>query len=166
MTSTVALLDKSKQILIAMEKSIAALSLLLLLLFTLTQIIARNFFDTGFAQLDIISRHLVLFVMFMGAALACEGNNHIKIDILCAYMPQDKKNKMMKPLFLIAATITSVFAWYSALFWLDEWSYANANQYLSVFMALIMPGGFIVLSLHFILLVFLGIATQDQASSP
>ena len=48
--------------LIHVEKWIASLSLLLLLVFTLVQIIARNFFDTGFPVLDIISRHLILFI--------------------------------------------------------------------------------------------------------
>ena len=109
MATTLEIAHRSKQTLIAIEKFIAAISLLFLLLFTLVQIIARNFFDTGFAQLDIISRHLVLFIMFMGAALACEGNSHIKIDVLCAYLPQDKKNKLIKPLFLLSSVITSIF---------------------------------------------------------
>lgn len=166
MATTLEIARKSKQTLIAIEKFIAAASLLFLLLFTLVQVIARNFFDTGFAQLDIIARHLVLFIMFMGAALACEGNSHIKIDVLCAYLPQDKKNKLIKPLFLLSSVITSIFAWYSAVFWLDEWSYASSNQYLSVFMAIILPCGFIVLGLHFLLLVFLGLDSQKQSSSP
>lgn len=164
MTNIVRFLHHSKQTLIAIERFIAASSLLFLLLFTLTQIIARNFFETGFPQLEVITRHLVLFILFMGAALACEGNNHIKIDALCAYLPQEKKNRLLKPLFLLSSLITSLLAWYSTVFWLDEWNYATGNQYLSVFMALILPCGFIVLGLHFLLLVFLGINSQTPSS--
>ncbi len=164
--SIINFIHRFKLTLIVIEKSIAASSLLLLLLFTLIQIIARNFFETGFAQLEIITRHLVLFIMFMGAALACEGNSHIKIDILCAYLPQDKKNKLLKPLFFLSSIIMALLAWYSAVFWLDEWNYVSNNQYLSVFMALILPCGFIVLGLHFLLLVVLGLNTQTQPSTP
>ncbi|TNF35904.1 MAG: TRAP transporter small permease [Gammaproteobacteria bacterium] len=154
--------QKSKRLLITIEKFTAAISLLLLLIFTVSQIIARNFFETGFPQLDIISRHLVLYILFMGAALACEGNSHIKIDVLCAYLPQDRKNKLLKPLFLLSAVITSLFAWYSVVFWLDEWSYAADNQLLSVMMMLILPIGFSILSLHFLLLVMLGLCPQSE----
>lgn len=165
MASIIEIFHTSKQTLIAIEKFIAAGSLLFLLLLTLIQIIARNFFETGFAQLDVVTKHLVLFIMFMGAALACEGNSHIKIDVLCAYLPQDKKNKLIKPLFLLSSIITLIFAWYSAIFWLDEWNYATGNQYLSVFMALILPCGFIVLGLHFLLLALLGLNSQAQSSA-
>ncbi|HEY9051998.1 MAG TPA: TRAP transporter small permease subunit [Gammaproteobacteria bacterium] len=165
MASIIEIFHTSKQTLIAIEKFIAAGSLLFLLLFTLIQIIARNFFETGFAQLDVITKHLVLFIMFMGAALACEGNSHIKIDVLCAYLPQDKRNKLIKPLFLLSAIVTLIFAWHSAVFWLDEWNYAASNQYLSVFMALILPCGFIVLGLHFLLLALLGLNNSKAQSS-
>ena len=53
---------KLKQLLIMAEKVIAASSLLLLLIFAVIQVVARNIFDTGFPELDVISRHLVLFL--------------------------------------------------------------------------------------------------------
>jgi len=45
----------------------------------LSQVIMRNLFELGFAELDTLTRHLVLFVTFMGAALISEGNKHIKL---------------------------------------------------------------------------------------
>ncbi|MBI3188106.1 MAG: TRAP transporter small permease subunit, partial [Gammaproteobacteria bacterium] len=62
--------------LVVLEKMLVAASLFLLLAFTLIQVIARNFFDTGFPALDIISRHLVLYIAFLGAALITEDQKH------------------------------------------------------------------------------------------
>jgi len=111
---------KLKHTLIVIEKFTAASSLLLLLLFTITQIIARNFFDTGFSQLEIISRHLVLFVTFMGAALVSEQSNHIKIDILSAFLNSRQKEKLVRPLLILSSIICGFLAWYSTSFWIDE----------------------------------------------
>ncbi len=147
---------KLKHALINIEKFTAASSLLLLLLITVTQIIARNFFDTGFSQLEIISRHLVLFITFMGAALVSEQSNHIKIDILSAFLNNRQKEKLVRPLLILSSTLCALFAWYASLFWMDEWNYASDYEMWSVYLALILPIGFIILSLHFLLLTITG----------
>ena len=144
--------NRIKHGLIQAERWIASLSLFLLLAFTLTQIIARNFFNTGFPSLDIISRHLVLFITFMGAALISEQNNHIKIDILSAILPEKQKQKLNRPLLFISAIVCAFFCWYSALFWIDEWHYASPSEKWIAILALILPLGFAVLFLHLLLL--------------
>ena len=154
---------KLKHGLIAVEKLLAGSSLLLLLLLTLSQIIARNFFDTGFPQLEVISRHLVLFITFMGAALVSEQNNHIKIDILSTFLNSEQKEKLARPLLAISASICAIFAYHSIRFWIDEWHYAPANEQISVFMALIIPAGFIILSLHFFLIIITGFEHKQLA---
>jgi len=143
---------KLKHGLITLEKVVAAGSLFLLLAFTLTQIIARNFFDTGFADLEAISRHLVLFIAFSGAALVTEQNNHIKIDILSAFLSSRQKEILVRPLLIISSIVCGIFSWYASRFWLDELNYAPAYELWIVYMALILPIGFFVLSLHFLLL--------------
>lgn len=143
---------KLKHALIILEKYVAAGSLLLLLTFTLTQIIARNFFDTGFPNLEAISRHLVLFIAFSGAALVSEQNNHIKIDILSAFLSARQKAILSRPLLIISSLVCGIFAWHASRFWLDELSYAPAYELWIVYMALILPVGFSILCLHFLLL--------------
>lgn len=150
-----------KHALIIVEKIIAAGSLLLLLALTLFQIIARNFFDTGFSELEIISRHLILFIAFMGAALVSESNNHIKIDILSAFLSTKQKEQTVRPLLVLSAVVCGLFAWYSGQFWLDEWRYASANDKLGAYLALILPTGFIILSLHLLLLTATGFEHEE-----
>ena len=156
MTTWTEVFSNIKHGLIMIEKILGASSLVLLLVFSLTQIIARNFFDTGFSQLEIISRHLVLFITFMGAALISEQNNHIKIDILSCFLNEQQKEKLARPLLLISAIVSAVFAYHSFLFWIDEWNYAPANEQWPALMALIIPLGFTILSLHFLLIIVTG----------
>jgi len=147
---------KIKHGLIIFEKIIAASSLLLLLVLAVIQIIARNFFDTGFSHMEVLTRHLILFIIFMGAALVSEQNRHIKIDILTAFLSTETQEKIIRPLLLLCAVISAVFAWYSVSFWLDEWQYAPANERWSVYLALILPVGFFILALHLFLLTITG----------
>ena len=140
----------------AIEKILASLSLLLLLIFTIIQLLARNFFDYGFPQLDIISRHLVLFILFMGAGIVSENNNHIKIDILSTTHYNTRTLRIEKPFMFLASITCFIFTWYSANFWLDEFKYAQSNELLSAYFSFILPFGFIILSLHFLLLSITG----------
>ena len=151
------LIFKLKRGLINIEKYIASYSLLLLLIFTLTQIIARNFFDSGFSHLEPISRHLVLFIAFSGAALVSENNKHIKIDILSVFLSTRQKEILIKPLLIISSFICGVFTWHAWLFWLDELNYAPAHELWIAYMAFVLPAGFSVLSLHFLLLAITGL---------
>ncbi len=143
---------KIKHALIVFEKVMAASSLLLLLLMALIQIIARNFFDTGFTHMEVVSRHLILFIIFMGAALVSEQNRHIKIDVLVHFLKPELQKKLIKPLLLLSSVISGILAWYAGVFWLEEWQYAPANERWSVYLALVLPAGFSVLSLHLLLL--------------
>ena len=154
-----------KKYLIRFEAGIASISLVLLLSFSVTQIVARNVFETGFPILDVISRHLVLFILFSGAALITEHNKHIKIDVLAALMPADKKMNLVRPFLLIATIVCLLFAWYAGKFWLDEWEYAPVNDRVSVYLALVLPAGFMLLALHFFLLTLIGPESKSVSAS-
>jgi len=143
---------KSRQKLIYFEKVIAAISLLALLVLSLSQVILRNFFELGFSEIDVIARHLVLFVTFMGAALISEGNRHIKIDCVTSVIRDSLKSRIKAPMLFISSVISFIFFWYALQFWLDENQYASTNELLALYMALILPLGFFILGLHFLLL--------------
>lgn len=154
-----------KQIILFIEKYLAASSLLLLLTFTLTQIIARNIFQTGFPNLEIISRHLVLFIAFSGAALISETNRHIKIDILSTFLSPHNNKLLHTPLLLISSMTCAIFAYYALVFWLDELSYSSPRDMWIAYLAFILPFGFSLLSLHFLLLVITGFSVDEGAST-
>ncbi len=145
--------SRLKEKLIALEKIIAGFSLLLLLILSLSQVILRNFFELGFSEIDIVSRHLVLYVTFMGAALAIENSQHIKMDFLSSLLKAQTKEKLVLPLLFLSGFICSIFFYYALQFWLEENQYSLPNEQLALYLALIVPAGFFTLSLHFFLLL-------------
>jgi TRAP-type C4-dicarboxylate transport system permease small subunit len=59
----------------------------LLVVFSLLQIVLRNFFSTGLVYADNLLRHGVLWISFLGAARATVEHKHIRIDLLPRLMP-------------------------------------------------------------------------------
>ena len=138
--------------LIKLEKTFAATSLAILLTLSLVQVTLRNLFDFGFSDIDVIARHLVLFITFMGAALASEGNQHIKIDCVTSIINDTLKQKLKQPLLIISSIVCAVFFWHAIRFWLGEYEYSPDNEQLALYLSLILPAGFFTLSFHFFLL--------------
>lgn len=46
------------------------------------QVVLRNFFNSGIVWADVFLRHLVLWVLFFGAAQAARKDKHLNIDVL------------------------------------------------------------------------------------
>lgn len=159
------MLRRLKQALVQLETVVASTSLLLLLLLTLTQIIARNVFETGFPLLEVISRHLVLFVIFFGAGLVTEQGRHIKIDVLASLLSSRLRKMLVRPLTALCALLCTALAWYAGLFWLGEWQYAPVNERWAAVLAAVIPVGFAVLALHFLLLSLLGSKPVSEPGS-
>ena len=159
------MLHTLKRALLRLETVVASTSLMLLLLLVLIQIIARNVFETGFPLLDVISRHLVLFVIFFGAGLVTEQGRHIKIDVLANLLSPRQQAMLARPLLALAAMLCATLAWYAGLFWLDEWHYAPVNERCAAVLAIVIPIGFGVLALHFLLLSLPGSQAEVESNS-
>lgn len=134
-----------------METFMAGASLLLLLSLVFGQVIARNLFESSIPFADLLSRYLVLYVTFFGAAIAVENHRHIRIDVVAACMKPDRIRVLTPPLYLISAILCSVLAWAAARFWYDDWQYVAEHERWSSILALIFPFGFGLLSLQFLL---------------
>jgi len=137
--------------LIRLDSFMAGLSLLLLLMLVLGQVLLRNLLDSGVPNAEILSRYLVLYITFFGAALAIEYHRHIRIDIVATFLPPARLQRIKPPLYLLSALICAVMAWAAMRFWYDDWQYVSAHQRWSSILALITPFGFCLLSLHFLL---------------
>ncbi len=153
-------LIKLRTLLTRLEIYLAAASLFLLLVLSLGQITARNFFDTGLPDVDTLTRHLVLYVTFFGAVLAVEHRSHIKIDVVTAWLSQKTLGLLFRPIQLICSLVCGVLAVAAARFWYDEWQHVATSDRWTAWMDLILPVGFALLCLHFFLGVLLG--PQDR----
>ena len=64
------------------ERFLVAIFLTTMILVAFSQIVLRNFFSTGIDWGDALVRYLVVWVGFIGAAIATKESKHITIDVL------------------------------------------------------------------------------------
>lgn len=150
------LLLRFQRLLTRVETALAGLSLLLLVTLTLAQIIARNVFEYGMPMADAITRQLVLYVTFFGAALAADAQRHIRIDVVSAWLSRDWLDRLYRPLHVLAGIVCLILTKAAVRFWIDEWQYAAPNEHWEALFTLILPVGFGLLALHFLLATILG----------
>lgn len=115
------------------------------------QVILRNVFSTGLVWADTVVRHLVMWLGFVGGALATADERHINIDALTKLIPQ-RGRRMVAVATNAFATIVCYFMARSAwTFMLDERA-SGGELVLSVptWVALtILPSGYGVIAFHF-----------------
>jgi len=129
----------------------AGISLMLLLALGFGQVLMRNPFQSSIPHADIVTRYMVLYVSFFGAALAIEHHKHIRIDVVATIMRPEQILKFRPPLYLLSAVICGVLAWGAVRFWYDDWQYVADYERWASILALITPFGFFLLALHFLL---------------
>ncbi len=142
--------------LIQIETWLAAGSLFLLLILALLQILARNLFDAGIAEADTLTRYLVLYVTFFGAAVAVQRDRHIKIDVACALLPPAMIKRLYRPMQALAALVCAFLADAAIRYWRDEWLYAPDHERWLALVGLVIPVGFVLLTMQFSLAAILG----------
>jgi TRAP-type C4-dicarboxylate transport system permease small subunit len=140
-----------RQGLVRFDSFMAGTALLLLLLLVFGQVLLRNFLDSGIPAAEVLSRYLVLYVTFFGAALAVEQHRHIRVDAVAAFMEHGTAQRLQPPLYLLSTAVCIVLAWAAMRFWYDDWQYVAAHERWGSVLALIMPFGFCLLALHFLL---------------
>ena len=148
------MIRKLEQGLVKFESILAALSLFLLLLLSLVQILARNLFDFGFPEIEIINRYLLVICGAMGAVIATSRARHIKIDALTPFINKHVLSRLRCPLALFSALICAAMAYHAVIFVMDEWLYCPSNERWTLPFTLIYPLGFSLLGLHFLLNCF------------
>ena len=144
-------INRLRHALTRMEAAIAGTAFLLLLALVFGQVLARNFFDSSIPGADILSRYLVLYVTFFGAALAVETHRHISLDVVASFMPEKMLDIVRCPLYLHSYLLCTVFAWAEWRFWYEDWQYVAENERWSSILALITPFGFCLLAFNFLL---------------
>ncbi|MCP4388383.1 MAG: TRAP transporter small permease [Gammaproteobacteria bacterium] len=77
-----------------------------------TQILLRNFFDSGYVWIDPILRVMVLWLGLTGATVATRKNKHIRIDLLSRYFDRNTHRLIQSFVGQVSAWTCLVVAWY------------------------------------------------------
>lgn len=128
--------------------------LLLVMMFLVAgQVILRNVFSSGISWADIASKHMVLWVAFLGAMLATRGRQHIAIDALTRLFPRKTRNSIRIVLDLLAAYIAFVLAKAAYAFVIDERAMGTMlfDDFPVWIAQIIIPFGFAMISLEYLI---------------
>jgi len=86
------------------EDTLLVVLLSAMIFMAITQILLRNFLDSGIVWIDPMLRVMVLWLGLIGATVATRNNKHIRIDLLSRYFERNTHR-------LIQAIVGQVSAW-------------------------------------------------------
>jgi C4-dicarboxylate transporter DctQ subunit len=125
-----------------------------MVLIVLFQIIDRNFFNSGFNDADILVRHLVLWVVFLGAGIASRESRHITIDVLPRLLKPSAKKIVGLVVNLFSTAVSGVLCYAAFSFVRSEYQNGEHLQTLAVpiwTLEIIIPVGYAFITVYFIL---------------
>ena len=103
-----------------LEDGLLVLLLGAMILLAGSQIILRNFFDTGIDWAPPMLRVLVLWLALLGGMAATRADNHIAIDLISRFLPEQLKRIADAATRLFTAVVCGIIAWYAAQFvWME-----------------------------------------------
>ncbi len=94
------------------EDALLAILLTTMILLASTQILLRNFWDSGIVWIDPMLRVLVLWLGLTGATVATRDNKHIRIDLLSRYFDENAHLLIQSFVGQVSAWTCLVVAWY------------------------------------------------------
>lgn len=111
---------RADEVIDRVEQTLVSILLGLMILIAFLQIVLRNIFATGIAWADPLVRNLVLWVGFVGAAIATREGRHINIDVLPPWVPQQGKAVIGVIVQLFAAFICGLLTFAAVKFVRNE----------------------------------------------
>jgi TRAP-type C4-dicarboxylate transport system permease small subunit len=135
------------------EAALITILLSLMILTAFSQIILRNFFATGIDWGDALVRYLVVWVAFIGAAIATREGKHICIDLLSHWLKGTGSIAVQALSCFFSAVICALltvaaakFIWFEAQ--MGTTTFLNLPVWIPEF---IMPVAFGLMTLRFLM---------------
>ncbi len=136
------------------ETVLIVITLSVMILLAFLQVLLRNFFDQGILWGDILLRHLVLWVGFIGASLATRDEKHISIDLFSRFFHNRGKDTVHLITNLFSVFISYLLTDASWYFVMDE-KMAGTTIFNDIpvwYFQIIIPIGFGLITFRFLLL--------------
>ena len=128
--------------------------LFVMVIFAFLQVLLRNIFNEGILWGDILLRHLVLWVGFIGASLATREQKHINIDLFGRFVSEKGKKIVRLVTNLFSVFICYVLANASWTFVQDEKMMGTEifSDIPAWYFQTIIPIGFFLMAFRFLIL--------------
>jgi TRAP-type C4-dicarboxylate transport system permease small subunit len=143
--------ERADRIIDRWEQTLLTIFLGLMILIAFSQIVLRNLFSTGLTWGDALVRDLVLWVGFIGAAMATREGKHINIDLISRWVPSAGKLVIGGVTHLFSFLICSLLTFATLKFLENESQLGNVTflEIPSWIPGLILPISFGLMALRF-----------------
>ena len=134
------------------EDTVISFVLLSMILLVLVQIGLRNFYSSGISGGAEIVRHLLLWVAFLGAAIAARERKHIKIDIVQRILPPGPKNFVEMLTGLFTTIVCSLLLYASIQFIRADYGLGTTIPFFNMpvwILELVIPFGYCAVTLRY-----------------
>jgi len=123
-----------------------------MIVFAFLQVVLRNIFSTGIVWVEIFLRHTVLWLGFLGGALATGNQRHIKIDAVSHFVSKRSQAILHFVTNLFAASVCVLLTQASIRFIESEIEMKSIvfDSILAWYVELIIPAGFALHVIHFL----------------
>jgi TRAP-type C4-dicarboxylate transport system permease small subunit len=147
------ILKRIDKALTRVEEAVLITLLSVMVVMAFLQVVLRNLFSSGIFWADILLRHLLLWLGFLGAAIATSENRHINIDALRRFLSPNIRASVEVLTNLFATGICYLLAKASWTFVLGEIADHRTifENIPSWYAQIIIPVGFGLLALHFLI---------------
>jgi len=146
----VKLILKINEWLAKIEGFFLCIFLMTMVILAFVQVLARDLFNSGIPWADTVVRHLVLWVGFLGAALATKLDQNLTLEVLTKYMPERAKHAASVLVKIFAVFVCCLLFRAAMRFMAQERS--TGELFLDLFPSWIslsiIPAAFILIPLH------------------
>ena len=136
---------------VKIETIFLVISLVVMVMLAFLQVVLRNVFSSGILWADTFLRYLVVWVGFIGAAIATKEERHISMEVLTKFVSPLYQNIISLVTSLVAAVVC-YFLFKAATQFLEVGLPADVKVFgnipLSYFMVII-PIGYLLMIFHF-----------------
>lgn len=143
--------------LVRLEKALLVALVAFMVALSFLQVILRGVFSAGLLWGDTLLRHLVLWVGFLGAALATVGRRQFAMDAFVKLLPAPRRRRVKAAVDAVSAAVCLLLFFSARSFLKDEMASpsslftAGGAAVPAWAIELILPAGFILLLLHTLL---------------
>lgn len=107
------------------ERGVLTTLLLAMLGFAALQILLRNVFHSGLIWIEPLTRHLVLWLGFVGAVVATGQMRHIQMDVFGRLLPHHLRLGVLRFTCLMAAVVCAILSRAAWLYLRDEAAFGS-----------------------------------------
>ncbi|MGO9482449.1 MAG: TRAP transporter small permease [Candidatus Kryptoniota bacterium] len=152
------------------ENTLLVIFLTVTVVMAFLQVILREFWQTGILWADVFLRHLVLWIGFLGAALAAKESRHFSINIITKRLPK-LTQRIVQAFLDLAASVVCYFLYDAGMsFVSDEIKYNTeplfvflGKNVMAYDLEIIIPIGFGLIGIHFLFRAIEDIVTGPKS---